>query len=243
MVVIGRPRGDRPPREALELTEDLARRAALALDNARLYEQQQLTSQALQRSLLPPELPRIPGVDLSVAHKVAGEGNEVGGDFYDVFPAGENRWRFAIGDVCGTGPEAAAVTGLARHALRILAREGHDVVDVMGRLNQLILEEGPRARFITLLHGELTVLGGAPGAGRRGGALRRGRGRSGREGRRPAAPRVRRASTAAAAPREACRRSRIAGRSAAPARPGAGAACPARPCCRGPPPSRSRCSA
>ena len=158
VVVIGRPRGDRPPREALELTEDLARRAALALDNARLYEQQQLTSQALQRSLLPPELPRIPRVDLAVAHKVAGEGNEVGGDFYDVFPAGENRWRFAIGDVCGTGPEAAAVTGLARHALRILAREGHDIADVVGRLNQLILEEGPRARFITLLHGELTVL-------------------------------------------------------------------------------------
>ncbi len=158
VVVIGRPRGDRPPREALELTEDLARRAALALDNARLYEQQQLTSQALQRSLLPPELPRIPRVDLAVAHEVAGEGNEVGGDFYDVFPAGENRWRFAIGDVCGTGPEAAAVTGLARHALRILAREGHDVADVVGRLNQFILEEGPRARFITLLHGELTVL-------------------------------------------------------------------------------------
>ncbi len=161
VVVIGRPRGDRPPREALELTEDLARRAALALDNARLYEQQQLTSQALQRSLLPPELPRIPRVDLAVAHEVAGEGNEVGGDFYDVFPAGENRWRFAIGDVCGTGPEAAAVTGLARHALRILAREGHDVADVVGRLNQLILEEGPRARFITLLHGELTVLAGS----------------------------------------------------------------------------------
>ena len=161
VVVIGRPRGDRPPREALELTEDLARRAALALDNARLYEQQQLTSQALQRSLLPPELPQIPRVDLAVAHEVAGEGNEVGGDFYDVFPAGENRWRFAIGDVCGTGPEAAAVTGLARHALRILAREGHDVADVVGRLNQLILEDGPRARFITLLHGELTVLTGS----------------------------------------------------------------------------------
>jgi serine phosphatase RsbU (regulator of sigma subunit)/anti-sigma regulatory factor (Ser/Thr protein kinase) len=164
VVAIGRPRGDRPPREALELTEDLARRAALALDNARLYEQQQLTSQALQRSLLPPELPRIPRVDLAVAHEVAGEGNEVGGDFYDVFPAGENQWRFAIGDVCGTGPEAAAVTGLARHALRILAREGHDVADVVGRLNELILEDGPRARFITLLHGELTVFGpdGAP---------------------------------------------------------------------------------
>jgi serine phosphatase RsbU (regulator of sigma subunit) len=158
VVVIGRPRGDRPAREALELAEDLARRAALALDNARLYEQQQLTSQALQRSLLPPELPQIPGIDLSVAHQVAGEGNEVGGDFYDVFPAGPGRWRFAIGDVCGTGPEAAAVTGLARHALRILAREGHDVTDVVGRLNELILEESARGRFLTLLHGEITVL-------------------------------------------------------------------------------------
>ena len=131
VVVIGRPAVTGRRAKRLELAEDLARRAALALDNARLYEQQQLTSQALQRSLLPPELPRIPGVDLAVAHEVAGEGNEVGGDFYDVFPAGESRWRFAIGDVCGTGPEAAAVTGLARHALRILAREGHDVADVV----------------------------------------------------------------------------------------------------------------
>jgi serine phosphatase RsbU (regulator of sigma subunit)/anti-sigma regulatory factor (Ser/Thr protein kinase) len=168
VVVIGRPRGDRPPREALELAEDLARRAALALDNARLYEQQQLTSQALQRSLLPPELPHIPGIDLSVAHQVAGEGNEVGGDFYDVFPAGPDRWRFAIGDVCGTGPEAAAVTGLARHALRILAREGHDVADVVGRLNELILEESARGRFLTLLHGEITVLGETPDPDREG---------------------------------------------------------------------------
>ena len=228
MVVIGRPRGDRPPREALELTEDLARRAALALDNARLYEQQQLTSQALQRSLLPPELPRIPGVDLSVAHKVAGEGNEVGGDFYDVFPAGENRWRFAIGDVCGTGPEAAAVTGLARHALRILAREGHDVVDVMGRLNQLILEEGPRARFITLLHGELTVLGGAPGAGAgEEGALFAGDG-DGAGAR--AAVRLRLVSAGHPLPlllraKPAAGRASPAG-PAAPARPGAGAAGP-----------------
>jgi serine phosphatase RsbU (regulator of sigma subunit)/anti-sigma regulatory factor (Ser/Thr protein kinase) len=174
VVVIGRPRGDRPPREALELAEDLARRAALALDNARLYEQQQLTSQALQRSLLPPELPQIPGIDLSVAHQVAGEGNEVGGDFYDVFPAGPDRWRFAIGDVCGTGPEAAAVTGLARHALRILAREEHDVADVVGRLNELILEESARGRFLTLLHGEITVLGEAPDPDREGTLFARG---------------------------------------------------------------------
>lgn len=157
MVVIGRRSGERLAKETLELAEDLARRAALALDNARLYEQQQLTSRALQRSLLPPALPKIPGIDLAVAHEVAGEGNEVGGDFYDIFPAGDHRWRFAIGDVCGTGPEAAAVTGLARHTLRILAREGYDVAEVVGRLNDLILEEGTRDRFVTLLHGEIAL--------------------------------------------------------------------------------------
>ena len=167
VVVIGRPRGDRrwpdpPPRESLELAEDLTRRAALALDNARLYERQRTTSQALQHSLLPPELPDIPGVDLAAEYEAAGEANEVGGDFYDVFPVdapegGAARWRFAIGDVSGTGPEAAAVTGLARHTLRILAAEGHPVAAVVERLNRLILREGTRGRFITLLHGEISV--------------------------------------------------------------------------------------
>jgi serine phosphatase RsbU (regulator of sigma subunit)/anti-sigma regulatory factor (Ser/Thr protein kinase) len=184
MVVIGRPRGDRrwadpPSRESLELAEDLTRRAALALDNARLYERQQATSHALQHTLLPPELPVIPGVELAAEYEAAGEANEVGGDFYDIFPveapatgygAGDgtadrdghgmvNRWRFAIGDVCGTGPEAAAVTGLARNSLRILAAEGHDIAEVTGRLNRLILNEGTRGRFITLLHGEIRLDG------------------------------------------------------------------------------------
>jgi serine phosphatase RsbU (regulator of sigma subunit)/anti-sigma regulatory factor (Ser/Thr protein kinase) len=168
-VVIGRPREDRrwqdpPPRESLELAEDLARRAALALDNARLYERQRTTSQALQHSLLPPELPEIPQVELAAEYEAAGEANEVGGDFYDVFFVGEGRWRFAIGDVCGTGPEAAAVTGLARHTLRILAAEGHPLPEVVRRLNVLINSEGARGRFITLLHGEITVPGSGPGA-------------------------------------------------------------------------------
>jgi serine phosphatase RsbU (regulator of sigma subunit)/anti-sigma regulatory factor (Ser/Thr protein kinase) len=183
VVVIGRPRGDRrwpdpPPRESLELAEDLTRRAALALDNARLYERQRTTSQALQHSLLPPELPDVPGMELAAEYEAAGEANEVGGDFYDVFPVdapgpGAARWRFAIGDVCGTGPEAAAVTGLARHTLRILAAEGHSVAAVVERLNRLILREGTRGRFITLLHGEVRVpdeadagvVGGENGAG------------------------------------------------------------------------------
>jgi serine phosphatase RsbU (regulator of sigma subunit)/anti-sigma regulatory factor (Ser/Thr protein kinase) len=162
--VIGRPRGDRFPREAIEMAEDLGRRAALALDNARLYSQQRQTSQALQRSLLPPDVPHVPGVDLAVVHEAAGEGNEVGGDFYDVFQAGEGRWRFAIGDVCGTGPEAAAVTGLARYTMRILAREGRSLPEVLDRLNRLILDEGPRSRFLTVVHGEIMVGPGDPAA-------------------------------------------------------------------------------
>jgi serine phosphatase RsbU (regulator of sigma subunit)/anti-sigma regulatory factor (Ser/Thr protein kinase) len=195
-VVIGRPRGDRRwpdpvPRESLDLAEDLTRRAALALDNARLYERQRTTSQALQHSLLPPEVPKIDGIELAAEYEASGEANEVGGDFYDVFPVddgptegpgstgpgstgpgstgpdepvpgGGARWRFAIGDVSGTGPEAAAVTGLARHTLRILAAEGYSITEVVGRLNRLILREGTRGRFITLLHGEIQVPTGGP---------------------------------------------------------------------------------
>ena len=158
--VIGRPRDGAPAREAMELAEDLTRRVALALDNARLYSEQRKATNALQRSLLPPELPDIPGIELAASYEAAGEGNEVGGDFYDVFEAAGGRWRFAIGDVCGKGPEAAAVTGLTRHALRILAREGHDIPTVLERLNALIVEEGSRAPFVTLIHGELIPAAG-----------------------------------------------------------------------------------
>ena len=153
--VIGRPRGGAMARDALDLAEDLTRRVALALDNARLYSEQLQATHALQRSLLPPELPDIPGVELAAAYQAAGEGNEVGGDFYDVFEVAGGRWRFTIGDVCGKGPEAAAITGLTRHALRILAREGHDVPAVLERLNTLIADETSRAPFVTLIHGEL----------------------------------------------------------------------------------------
>ena len=162
VIMIGRPREGALAKEAVGLAEDLTRRVALALDNARLYAEQRQATSALQRSLLPPELPDIPGMELAAGYEAAGAGNEVGGDFYDVFEATPGRWRFAIGDVCGKGPEAAAVTGLTRHALRILAREGHDVPTVLERLNALIVDEGTRARFITLIHGELIP---APGPG------------------------------------------------------------------------------
>jgi serine phosphatase RsbU (regulator of sigma subunit) len=156
MLTLGNAAGERFRRETLELAEDLSRRAALAMDNARLYSERSATSQALQRSLLPPELPQVPGLDIEVVYQASGESNEVGGDFYDLFTIRPDLWGFAIGDVCGTGPEAAAVTGLARQALRLLAREGMPVPAVLQRLNTAILDEGPRSRFLTLLHGHIT---------------------------------------------------------------------------------------
>ena len=155
MLTLGKPSDDHFRQEILELAEDLSRRAALALDNARLYSERMAISRSLQRSLLPPGLPQIPGVEVEVIYRAAGEGNEVGGDFYDLFPIRDGAYGFAIGDVCGTGPEAAAVTGLARHALRLLAREGFGGPAVLERLNAAILDEGARSRFLTLLYGEL----------------------------------------------------------------------------------------
>ncbi|WP_189215423.1 MULTISPECIES: SpoIIE family protein phosphatase [Streptomyces] len=155
MLTLGKPTDEHFRQEILELAEDLSRRAALALDNARLYSERMAISQSLQRSLLPPGLPDIDGVEVDVIYRAAGEGNEVGGDFYDLFPIRDGAYGFAIGDVCGTGPNAAAVTGLARHALRLLAREGLSGPSVLERLNSAILDEGDRGRFLTLLYGEL----------------------------------------------------------------------------------------
>ncbi|MFF5885934.1 SpoIIE family protein phosphatase [Streptomyces sp. NPDC012589] len=155
MLTLGKPTDEHFRQEILELAEDLSRRAALALDNARLYSERTAISQSLQRSLLPPELPLVDGVEVEVIYRAAGEGNEVGGDFYDLFPISDGAYGFAIGDVCGTGPNAAAVTGLARHALRLLAREGLSGPAVLERLNSAILDEGARSRFLTLLYGEL----------------------------------------------------------------------------------------
>jgi serine phosphatase RsbU (regulator of sigma subunit) len=109
----------------LELAVELARRAATAIDNARLYRDRSHIARTLQRSLLPPRLPHIDGFEIAARYRAAGEGNEVGGDFYDVFQRTADSWIFVLGDVCGKGPEAAALTALARHTIRAAAiRDG-----------------------------------------------------------------------------------------------------------------------
>jgi anti-sigma regulatory factor (Ser/Thr protein kinase) len=102
-------------------------------------------------------LPRIPGVEHSLVRR--GETYDEG--LYDVFEAAPDRWRFALGGACGTGPEAAAVTGLARHGLRLLAAEGHGVADVVTRLNHAVVREGVHGPPMTLVHGELVRRRGA----------------------------------------------------------------------------------
>lgn len=155
LLTLGRPVGEPIYGEALVVAESVARRAALAIDNARAHGELQSVGEALQRSLLPASIPSAPYFDIGVVYEAAGERSLAGGDFYDLFPVIGGRWWFAVGDVCGTGAEAAAVTGLARHTIRALALAGFPVTTALERLNSAILDEGERARFLTLVCGTL----------------------------------------------------------------------------------------
>ncbi len=142
--------------ELLALFEDLARRAALALDNARLYAERDHVARTLQRSLLPAELPKIPGVEVAARYVAAGDGNEVGGDFYDCFATGAGDWALVIGDVCGKGAEAAALTALARYTVRAAALHTRRPSAVLAQLNEALLRDRLDYRFCTVLYASLT---------------------------------------------------------------------------------------
>ena len=136
----------------LPLVEELAARAALAIDNARLFQERDHIAVALQRSLLPPELPLIPRVELAARYRASGAGNEVGGDFYDVFETGEGNWSLVIGDVCGKGPEAAALMGIARHTVRTASMQEKRPSRVLSVLNEGILRQSADGRFCTVCY-------------------------------------------------------------------------------------------
>ena len=91
----------------------------MAIDNARLHRSRAEVARTLQATLLPPELPDVPGAELAAEYHPSGDGVEVGGDFYDVFSLSDDRWVIMIGDVCGTGPAAAALTSQIRHGARV----------------------------------------------------------------------------------------------------------------------------
>lgn len=143
--------GRRFQSEDLALVEALADRVANVVDNARLYSEQARVARSLQAALLPRALPTVPGIQLAAAYQAAGEGNEVGGDFYDVFEVGRGIWAVVIGDVCGRGPDAAAVTGLVRHALHASGRNNRNPKAMLQFANSMLCEEEDRSveRFCT----------------------------------------------------------------------------------------------
>lgn len=148
-------RGEYDPAD-LALAEELATRAAMALDNARLYRERSEIAHTLQQSLLPPRLPEVPGVEVAARYRPAGEGIDVGGDFYDLF-AVDGGWGLLIGDVCGKGPEAAALTALTRYTVRAAAPGNPHPRDVLATLNAAILHQRADGRFCTAIFARLEV--------------------------------------------------------------------------------------
>jgi serine phosphatase RsbU (regulator of sigma subunit)/PAS domain-containing protein len=132
----------------LGLAEQLGQHLGVAIRVDRMFRHRSAVAEALQGSLLPATLPDVPGLDLFAAYQPASEGLEVSGDFYDVFPVADG-WAITVGDVCGKGKEAAAMTAAARHAIRVLAHWNPDPADVLAKVNEVMLTGDYEDRFVT----------------------------------------------------------------------------------------------
>lgn len=146
--------GRRYDEDDVALAEAAAGRIADALDNAWLTDRHRDTAGRLQRALLPPELPRIVGIEVAARYSPAGATYRVGGDFYDLFPVGPDSWAVVIGDVCGSGPDAAAVTAIARHTVRAAARHDVSPSGVLDWTNDAVRHSG-RGLFCTACYGTI----------------------------------------------------------------------------------------
>jgi serine phosphatase RsbU (regulator of sigma subunit) len=138
----------------VELAAELAARIALAVDAARRYTERSHVASVLQSSLRPPELPKLPGVELAARYRPASGDVEIGGDFYDVWGA-TGDWSFVLGDVSGKGVEAAVVTGQARHTVRGASAVDRSPAAVLGALNTM-LAGTTSGRYVTALYGRVT---------------------------------------------------------------------------------------
>jgi GAF domain-containing protein len=158
--------------EAEALAVGIAAQAAVAIENARLlqdaqreiearnraFDERDRVARVLQESLLPSALPPIPGVELAARYRACSDG--IGGDFYDVFALADGRWGIVVGDVCGKGAEAAAMTALARHTVRTAAMLDPRPSEVLRVLNEALLEHDETGtRFSTAVFGLLALAG------------------------------------------------------------------------------------
>jgi serine phosphatase RsbU (regulator of sigma subunit) len=147
----------------LEIAGELARRAALQLYNARLFQtvdesRAKFSNMAriLQRSLLPPELPSMPGLDVAALYRPAADTLDVGGDFYDLFENGDGDWGVVMGDVQGHGAAAAAITALARYTLRANAQRLSRPVHVLYQVNKALLNH-EEERFLSAVFAKISL--------------------------------------------------------------------------------------
>ncbi|WP_433653159.1 SpoIIE family protein phosphatase [Micromonospora zamorensis] len=148
-LAVGRHQRHRHDPDEVAVLEDVARRAALAIENARIHAERRRVAQTLQQSLLPPVLPLVDGIGFAAEYVPTGDDAEVGGDFYDVVPLPDGRWLVVIGDVSGKGVQAAAVTGLVRDVIRVLVGDGKPLPEALARLNETLVERGG-GRYCTL---------------------------------------------------------------------------------------------
>jgi sigma-B regulation protein RsbU (phosphoserine phosphatase) len=148
-------------RSAVELSQllEAEREARVRAEEAERHASR--LAETLQQSLLPPQLPDVPHLDLAATYRAGGEGVDVGGDFYDVFELADGTWGLAVGDVCGKGAEAAAITALARHTIRTAARYERRPSHVLGRLNEALVEREGSMSFCTVAYAVVEPRAGA----------------------------------------------------------------------------------
>lgn len=157
ILYLGHPRPHAFGAEAESLASGLATHLGAAIAHAQVAAERDRVASALEATLLPPVLPRIPGVDLAARYRAAGI-SDVGGDFYDAFPLGDDRWAVVLGDVSGRGPDAAAVTGVARYSIRAIAPDLPSPAAVLHRLNETLLRQDVDDRFLTAVLACITPL-------------------------------------------------------------------------------------
>jgi PAS domain S-box-containing protein len=126
----------------VRLASDLVSRAAVYIDNARLYTREHTTAVTLQRSLLPQHVPLVPGLQIAHRYQPASRTAEVGGDWFDVIPLKDGQAALAVGDVTGHSIHAAALMGQLRTTAAALARLGCPPQEIMGQLSDVVAGHG-----------------------------------------------------------------------------------------------------
>jgi serine phosphatase RsbU (regulator of sigma subunit) len=149
--------------DKVDVATSVTDQAALALDNARLYQQQKSFAEIIQESLLPRRLPDVPDIDYGVLYRsavVGGDAPQIGGDFYDFLELEDGRLAMALGDVTGKGVQAAADTAMTKYVFRSLAREHPNPASFLRYANDVVCDEISSGKFVTLFYAVIDPIRG-----------------------------------------------------------------------------------